>query len=271
MGHAPGAMRAVEKRSRRAGRARLRLAKITKSMNSATAARSAIDLVRKVDDLLECFNIPCQLPGTTFDSVHLSEQQGLSKGDALVDWMLSCVKELQSSYEQSRMGWDEAEKLREICHPQQRVIIACIAENHPPLESDSKTDVHYSDREGGSDSCDVENCGNTISPGEHVGFLSFRWVVDEKRPAMYVYELYVVPRARKRGLATALMRLGEQICAAARIPWVLLTVFDANVSALALYRKLRYDIKTDFPFYFIRGSHCVAAIFFNSDKEWHHN
>lgn len=233
-------MRAVAKRSKCAARVQSRVAKISKRMGSLNAARNAINIARNADDSFERCGIPRQLLGTGFSSVCLSEHRGLSRDSVLVDWMLSCAKELQASYEQSRMSWDEAKKLREICHPQQRVIIAYLSEVGPVFEISARADVRDADK-AEEDGRTVEHCKKNSIHGNRLGFLSFRWVVDEKRPVMYVYELYVVPYARKHGLATALMRVGEKICTAARIPWTVLTVFDANVSALALYRKLRYD------------------------------
>lgn len=254
-------MRAVAKRSKCAGRVQSRMAEISKRTNSMTAVRNAINIARYVDDSFERYGIPRQLLGTGFSSVRLSEHRGLSRGSVLVDWMLSCAKELQDSYEQSRMSWNEAEKLREICHPQQRVIIAYLSETDPIFETSARADVHVANK-AEADGQNVEHCKKDPIHGNRLGFLSFRWVVDEKRPVMYVYELYVVPYARKHGLATALMRIGEQICTAARIPWTVLTVFDANVPALALYLKLRYGTLT-----FLSGSsNSLCLNEFNSDK-----
>lgn len=233
----------------RKGHKRSRLSKLLQkkklAMQLALTAKRAVNTVRKVDDLFNHYAISHYLTGTKFDSVCLTQHRKLSEHDELVSWMLSCAKELKPAYEQSMMGWDEDEKLRELCDPLQRVIIAYHCKEHFTSEVGATPNIcpHNDVR---VDNPNATRCDHAACKGNRVGFLSFRWDVDENRPAMYVYELYVAPHARKHGVAAALMRLAEQICIAARIPLILLTVFDLNAAAHGLYQKLRY-VALSFP------------------------
>lgn len=55
--------------------------------------------------------------------------------------------------------------------------------------------------------------------------------------AAYVYEVYVAPAARRRGLAASLLSVVDDICRHAGVPRVVLTVFSSNKPALKLYKE----------------------------------
>lgn len=109
--------------------------------------------------------------------------------------------ELHALYnEASDDGWDSHAKRVELTHEHQRVLVA-------------------SDDDG------------------RVAFLSFRFDIEFGSPVLYVYELFVERRARRRGLGVALMRAAEDIAAALNIPALMLTAFVANGAAMRLYRE----------------------------------
>lgn len=196
---------------------------------------------REVEDVFEKYGLPRQLPGTSLGEIQLTLHTGSIDQDSLSNWMLSCVEELRPEYEQSEMGWDSKRKLREMRHAHQRIIVAHRSGNHScHKQSTLGNDVFKCDH-GNGNKIDKSNGKVCESKDDRIAFLSYRWLIDEGRPALYVYEVYVIPQARGQGLAVALMHFAERLCIAAHIPLILLTAFDSNIPALALYqRKLGY-------------------------------
>eukprot|EP00171_Calliarthron_tuberculosum_P012471 IDg12471t1 len=133
--------------------------------------------------------------------LHLAVHRGPALRAAEVDSMLiSMCDELRDMYEAGTpAGWDEQEKREELTHMHQCVLLA-------------------SDDDG------------------RAAFLSFRFDIEEGGPVLYVYELFVESRSRRKGLAVALMRAVEDIAQALAIPALMLTTFVANTAAMRLYR-----------------------------------
>ncbi|XP_052175495.1 uncharacterized protein LOC127790214 isoform X2 [Diospyros lotus] len=81
-----------------------------------------------------------------------------------------------------------------------------------------------------------------------VGFVHFRFVVEEEIPVLYVYELQLEPHVQRKGLGNFLMQLIELIAHKNQMGAVMLTVQKANLSAMDFYiSKLRYTISTISP------------------------
>ncbi|CAI8595079.1 unnamed protein product [Vicia faba] len=81
-----------------------------------------------------------------------------------------------------------------------------------------------------------------------VGFVHYRFVLEEEVPVLYVYELQVEPRVQGKGLGKFLMELIELIAQKNCMSAVMLTVQKANLSAMKFYTsKLRYIISATSP------------------------
>ncbi|KAF5206868.1 N-alpha-acetyltransferase [Thalictrum thalictroides] len=81
-----------------------------------------------------------------------------------------------------------------------------------------------------------------------VGFVQYRFVVEEDVPVAYVYELQLEGRVQGKGLGKFLMQLIELIARKSRMGAVVLTVQKANGLATNFYiNKLRYMISTISP------------------------
>ncbi|KAL7139678.1 hypothetical protein ABFS83_09G069400 [Erythranthe nasuta] len=84
--------------------------------------------------------------------------------------------------------------------------------------------------------------------GPIVGFVHYRFVVEEEVPVVYVYELQLEPRVHGKGLGKFLMQLIELIACECGMGAVVLTVQRANLLAMDFYlRKLRYTISAISP------------------------
>nr|XP_025701383.1 N-alpha-acetyltransferase 40 isoform X1 [Arachis hypogaea] len=84
--------------------------------------------------------------------------------------------------------------------------------------------------------------------GPLVGFVHYRFVLEEDVPVLYVYELQIEPRVQGKGLGKFLMQLIELIAQKNCMGAVMLTVQKANLLALNFYlSKLRYIISTISP------------------------
>ncbi|XP_031406889.1 N-alpha-acetyltransferase 40 [Punica granatum] len=84
--------------------------------------------------------------------------------------------------------------------------------------------------------------------GSLIGFVHYRFIVEEELPVLYVYELQLEPRAQGKGLGKFLMQLVELIARKNRMGAVMLTVQKANVPALNFYtNRLRYVVSAISP------------------------
>ncbi|KAE9466127.1 hypothetical protein C3L33_01973, partial [Rhododendron williamsianum] len=84
--------------------------------------------------------------------------------------------------------------------------------------------------------------------GHIVGFVHYRFTVEEEIPVLYVYELQLEPHVQRKGLGKFLMQLIELIAHKNQMGAVVLTVQKENLFALNFYTsKLRYMISTISP------------------------
>ncbi|XP_073317057.1 uncharacterized protein [Primulina huaijiensis] len=87
------------------------------------------------------------------------------------------------------------------------------------------------------------NCSGPI-----IGFVHYRFIMEEEVPVVYVYELQLEPRVQGKGLGKILMQLVELIACENKMGAVVLTVQRANSSAMDFYiGKLRYLISAISP------------------------
>ncbi|KAK4254131.1 hypothetical protein QN277_009556 [Acacia crassicarpa] len=84
--------------------------------------------------------------------------------------------------------------------------------------------------------------------GPLVGFVHYRFTVEEDIPVLYVYELQLEPRVQGKGLGKFLMQLIELIAHKNYMSAVMLTVQKENLFAMNFYiNKMRYNISTTSP------------------------
>ncbi|GLT28798.1 hypothetical protein SLA2020_037050 [Shorea laevis] len=92
----------------------------------------------------------------------------------------------------------------------------------------------------------VANAGQ--DKGLMVGFVHYRFTLEEEIPVVYVYEVQLESRVRGKGLGKFLMQLIELIARKNHMGAVVLTVQKANLSAMNFYTsKLRYTISSISP------------------------
>ncbi|KAL9659298.1 hypothetical protein QQ045_024103 [Rhodiola kirilowii] len=86
------------------------------------------------------------------------------------------------------------------------------------------------------------------SKGPIVGFVHYRFTVEEDVPVLYVYELQLEPRVQGKGLGKFLMQLLELIAHKKQMYAVVLTVQRENLAAMKFYlNKLRYNVSSISP------------------------
>ncbi|KAL3835386.1 hypothetical protein ACJIZ3_010122 [Penstemon smallii] len=84
--------------------------------------------------------------------------------------------------------------------------------------------------------------------GPIVGFVHYRFILEEEVPVVYVYELQLEPRVHGKGLGKFLMQLIELIACKNKMGAVVLTVQKSNLLAIDFYiGKLRYKISAISP------------------------
>ncbi|KAL6503057.1 hypothetical protein OROHE_023959 [Orobanche hederae] len=84
--------------------------------------------------------------------------------------------------------------------------------------------------------------------GPTVGFVHYRFILEEEVPVLYVYELQLEPHVQGKGIGQFLMQLIELIACENSMGAVVLTVQRANLLAMDFYiRKLGYTISAISP------------------------
>ncbi|KAK7282854.1 hypothetical protein RIF29_11941 [Crotalaria pallida] len=84
--------------------------------------------------------------------------------------------------------------------------------------------------------------------GPMVGFVQYRFILEEELPVLYVYELQLEPSVQGKGLGKFLMQLIELMAQKNRMDAVILTVQKANLLAMDFYiSKLRYVVSSTSP------------------------
>jgi len=82
----------------------------------------------------------------------------------------------------------------------------------------------------------------SAEPGAPLGFVHYRFVVEEDAAVLYVYELQVDERARGKGLGKYLMMLAEALARKAGVGGVMLTVQRVNEGARRFYETNKYAV-----------------------------
>ena len=80
------------------------------------------------------------------------------------------------------------------------------------------------------------------------GFLSFKFVMEDKRPVMYVYELQVDPAFVGRQIGTQLLKAAESFCVQnCGISEFFLTCSSKNLPAIHFYQKMNFHTDKSSP------------------------
>ena len=86
-----------------------------------------------------------------------------------------------------------------------------------------------------------ESSGNGNDPDTPcLGFVHYKFVVEEGVCVLYVYELQIAQNARRRGVGKFLMMLAEVLAKQAGCAGVMLTVQCVNAAAISFYEKNKY-------------------------------
>ncbi|KAH9625919.1 hypothetical protein KSS87_023439 [Heliosperma pusillum] len=84
--------------------------------------------------------------------------------------------------------------------------------------------------------------------GDIVGFVHYRFILEEDLPVLYLYELQLEPEIQGKGLGRLLMQLLELIAQKSDMSAIVLTVQKTNLSAMSFYTsKLGYSIAAASP------------------------
>ena len=81
-----------------------------------------------------------------------------------------------------------------------------------------------------------------VDPDEPLGFLHYKFVIEEGVVVLYVYELQIAEAAQRRGVGKFLMMLVEALARKAGVSGVMLTVQTANPSAQKFYESAKYAV-----------------------------
>ncbi|XP_021314524.1 N-alpha-acetyltransferase 40 isoform X1 [Sorghum bicolor] len=180
-----------------------------------------------------------------FSDFHKYQRNGLSvylesgRGHQLTLPMRKYIQNLLKVNMEEAYGaeWPSQEKVkrREMVVPEARYIFVKQYSNGFITEKSMK------------EGTEVEHMHAACTESCLLGFVHYRFVVEEELPVLYVYELQMEPSAQGKGLGKFMMQLIEQIACKNQMGAVMLTVQKANTQAIAFYTKLRYVISSTSP------------------------
>lgn len=207
--------------------------------------KDILEKKKAIDDLIKAASAD-KHPLDSFPSFRHFHKNGLS-----VYLESGCGDKLSSPTKQYIMGllkanmegpygseWPTEEKVKrkEMVMPEARYIFV-----HEAPNASSDENITVSERKETLTVC-FENRGSMV------GFVQYRFTLEEEIPVLYVYELQLEPHVQVKGLGKFLMQLIELIARKNRMGAVVLTVQKANLLAMDFYlNKLRYIISTISP------------------------
>ncbi|XP_048536098.1 N-alpha-acetyltransferase 40-like [Triticum urartu] len=180
-----------------------------------------------------------------FPDFHKYERSGFSiylesgHGNQLPVPMRKYIQNLLKANMKGTYGseWTSEEKIkrREMVAPEARYILIC-------QYADSDIAKCFMKQDSG-----VECAHVTCRGGRLLGFVHYRFVVEEDVPVLYVYELQLESSVQGKGLGKFLMQLIELIACKSQMEAVMLTVQKSNTDAMAFYNNLGYVISSTSP------------------------
>ncbi|XP_073036541.1 uncharacterized protein [Primulina eburnea] len=195
------------------------------------AIEGVIRAASSLKDHLSCFP---QFHHCHKNGLHIHLESG--RGNKLSLHVKRYVQDLLKLNMEAPYGpeWPAEEKIkrREMVSEEARYIFV--------HEISNKDSIEVSEFMGKSRTC---NCRGPI-----IGFVHYRFIMEEEVPVVYVYELQLEPRVQGKGLGKILMELVELIACENKMGAVVLTVQRANSPAMDFYiDKLRYRISAISP------------------------
>ncbi|KIY47019.1 acyl-CoA N-acyltransferase, partial [Fistulina hepatica ATCC 64428] len=141
----------------------------------------------------------------------------LDKSTRRVIWDLT-EKNMRTLYVESSWGWKPASKRRELFHKEARFILV-------------------RDLEAEDDSSEI------------IGFLNFRFEMEENRSGLYIYDLQIEKSHQRRGIGAQLITHLLSIGKSWHMEVLMLTVFLRNEEARGFYRACGFEVDESSPNY----------------------
>ncbi|KZM21655.1 N-acetyltransferase [Ascochyta rabiei] len=149
------------------------------------------------------------------------------KNDELAVCFDLISKTSQQDYKASSRGWHPTCKMEEMQDKEMMYLVVRQTEGYMGFEK-----------------VDVQKSGAQYI-GAILGFLSFKLESEDEelhkmRPVLYIYEVHLDDRLRRRGLGGRIMKWAEDQARLAKISKAMLTVFTANEGARRMYEREGY-------------------------------
>lgn len=173
-------------------------------------AKGIVDSLKQAQNLLNQFPNFCAFKKNGCN-LAIRFEQATHVSPATLSWAYQlCEQNMRTMYEDV-WGWKPSEKQKELKHPDARYLIVY--------------DVHEAP----------------------VGYLHFRFEVEDALPIMYVYEVQLEPAVQRKGLGAFLMTLLKLVAKKNQLGAIMLTVINANTAAMTMYTKLGYQLDPTSP------------------------
>ncbi|KAL3512484.1 hypothetical protein ACH5RR_025201 [Cinchona calisaya] len=211
-----------------------------KNQKGLEGKRQVLEKKKAVDDIIKAASsqkdpLSAFLPFCHYHKNGLSVYLESGRGDKLLSNLKKYIRKLLKVNMEGPYGseWPTEEKVKskEMVAPEARYIF-----------------VYEDPNDGNQMSSFAEREKSLSNKGAIVGFLHYRFIVEEELPVLYVYELQLEIRVQGKGLGKFLMELIEHIAQKNRMGAVMLTVQKKNLLAMDFYMsKLGYIISAISP------------------------
>ncbi|KAL4196063.1 hypothetical protein AMTRI_Chr04g244160 [Amborella trichopoda] len=214
----------------------------TQKKQKGTKRKEVLEKKKAIDEIIKAAStakdhLACFPPFRVYDRNGLSVYLESGRGERLLPPVKHYIQNLLKVNMEGPYGleWPVEEKIkrREMVAPEARYIFVHEKPGKRPITL----------RDGEKEAPIWNGDGDPI-----VGFVHYRFVVEEEMPVLYVFELQLEPSIQGRSLGKFLMQLIELIARKNQMGAVMLTVQKSNLSAMNFYRnKMRFSISSTSP------------------------
>ena len=147
-------------------------------------------------------------------NLELSAERVTALDNDTKDWVMQLFsKNMKALYERSDWGWNDANKRKELFDDRAWYLLARDADN-----------------------------------GKPVAFSHFRFDMDYDDEVLYVYEIQLEERVKRKGLGTFMMQILDLLAVRADMRKIMVTVFKHNPAAQKFFKeKMKYDLDETCP------------------------
>ena len=155
---------------------------------------------------------------------------------------LSFLNILNKKYQSKSIKFDYYQSIKKLTKEQKTFLWNLFSHNMKELYIKSNWEWNITNKQ--AELYDNENRYIILSTtsNDYIGYCSFRYIIEDYIPVIYIYELQIDQRYKRQGYGSIINSIIEDIAWHNNFNEIMLTVFKANQSAFKFYSQLNYKI-----------------------------